>query len=280
MFITTTVRPTPTPREASRSARLLGDDDDAVGQARRHALLELDQPDQRIARRAPELRGEQLREGVVDVEHDRRPLQAGHDAAAREEVGHVVRLDEVERRRALERRQLARAARRRRCSRQVGAVAAPRLCPAARGARGSARARDSPPARRGRPVDLVAALGQRPRLPLDARVEAEVRVVDHADAQRAWPRSGAHAATRSALPGERDRRAVAAQGRIGRLDARARSRARERRWSGAGAGADRAREVLRARGPAARAASMRGITTSPRAVGELVLAEARRRAVR
>ena len=36
-------------------------------------------------------------------------------------------------------------------------------------------------------VDMITAFGQRPRLALDPRVDREIRVMDHADAQVAAP---------------------------------------------------------------------------------------------
>ena len=182
-------------------AGLGGDADDGVGERGRDALLDRDQAHGRMRARALEARCEQLRERVVDVEDHLCAPQLGHQPAEGEHVGHVVRLDDVEAARALERGHLAqRAEEEAPVSAQVAARAAGGL-----GERDAVHADDpraDPQLAGGREADqvhLVAPLGQRARLALDPRVDVEVRVVDHADPQRAAGRGHAAALSCSAL---------------------------------------------------------------------------------
>ena len=81
---------------AQQLARLLGDEDVAVGHRGADPLLGADQANQRVARRPVEEGGEELGEGVVEVEDQRHAAQLRPQRGEDQGVGHVVDLDQVE----------------------------------------------------------------------------------------------------------------------------------------------------------------------------------------
>ena len=170
---------------AQQLARLLGDEDVAVGHRRADPLLGADQANQRVARRPIEEGGEELGEGVVEVEDQRHAAQLRPQGREDERVGHVVDLDQVEAAAAIEGADLAGGAGEEAgVALEVGAGAAAGLV--LRGpVRGDAALADAELGllAEADAVDVIAAFGQRPCLALDPRVDGKVRVVDHADAQ-------------------------------------------------------------------------------------------------
>ncbi len=180
------------PAGGEQVARLRGDEDEAVGEGGADPLLGADRPHQGMPRRAVEEGREELREGVVEVEDQGRPAQLRPPGGEDQGIGHVVDLDQVEGLFAVQRADLARRpGEELGVAAEVGAGAAARLAgggPVQRDLSGTDREGDV--VVEADAVDPVAALGQRPGLPLDPRVDDEVRVVDHADPQPAAPLGG------------------------------------------------------------------------------------------
>ncbi len=125
----------------------------------------------------------------MEVEDQRHPAQLRAPGREDQSVGHVVDLDQVEALLAVELADLARrSGQEAGVALEVGPGAAARLP-----GRGPVQADLAGPDRQllvvveADAVDPVAAFGQRPRLALDARVDDEIGVVDHADPQASPP---------------------------------------------------------------------------------------------
>jgi hypothetical protein len=185
VFITTCERAHPSLRE--QVAGLGGDEDQAVGEGGADPLLDPNQTDQRMARRAVEEGREELREGVVEVEDQRRAPQLRPPGGKDEGVGHVVDLDQVEGLFSVELGHFAGGA-----GEEAGVAAEVGTGATTRLVRGGTVEGDPTGADRdflvvveADAVDPVAAVGEGAGLALDAGVDCEVRVMDHADPQAA-----------------------------------------------------------------------------------------------
>jgi len=183
------------PAGVQAPARLLGDDDQVRGGGRADPLLPAHQARDRAVQATGELRLIQLGEGVVHVEHDGSAAQARQERRGHDRVGHVVRLHHVE---AVAQVEQGEARERARDEvgvlAHVGARAADGLASLHGVSVNPARAHVHAPGvlTQAHEVNLVAALGQRARLALHARVQCEVGEVDHRHAQGA---AAAHRAT-------------------------------------------------------------------------------------